>query len=308
MQKTNFPIEIIIHDDASTDNSGNIIREYEKQYPDIIKPIYQNINQYSIEKVRILNIVHNAALGKYIAYCEGDDYWTDPLKLQKQVDFLEANPDYGLVHTNFDRFYQINNRLQQNVNATLKTKYMYYKTPFYGILTGDYRITTATVLARTTLVKNAILAKISKNPNNKQGDLPMWLEILNNSKVKYLPDSTAVYRIIQNSASHQTSIFNIIKYQESSKRIRLYFAKKYKVPKEILAKVENMYYRVMLDKAYYFKDKELAIESYKKLKGNRNIVITSKYLATRNDFFFQFINTLRIVRRRVNQFGKFKEY
>lgn len=94
MQKTNFPVEILIHDDASTDNTANIIREYEKKYPDTIKPIYQTENQYSRKDGTIGRLQRGRAKGKYYAMCEGDDYWTDPNKLQKQVDFLENHPEY----------------------------------------------------------------------------------------------------------------------------------------------------------------------------------------------------------------------
>lgn len=99
MQRTNFAFEAIVHDDASTDHTAAIIREYAEKYPDIIKPIYQTVNQYS-QKVNIYrDIMAPLAQGQYIAYCEGDDYWTDPHKLQKQVDFLESNPEYaGTTH------------------------------------------------------------------------------------------------------------------------------------------------------------------------------------------------------------------
>lgn len=98
MQKTNFPFEAIVHDDASTDGSAAIIREYAEKYPDIIKPIYETENQYS-KKVGTLAKIMDAAMhpsSKYLAICEGDDYWTDPNKLQLQVDFLESHPDYVL--------------------------------------------------------------------------------------------------------------------------------------------------------------------------------------------------------------------
>ena len=93
MQKTDFPIEVLIHDDASTDGTASVIREYEERFPDIIKPIYQTENQYS-KGIKNISGVFNfpRAKGKYIAMCEGDDYWTDPYKLQKQIDFLEQNP------------------------------------------------------------------------------------------------------------------------------------------------------------------------------------------------------------------------
>ena len=92
MQKTNFKYEILIHDDASTDKTAEIIREYEMRYSDIIKPIYQKENQHS-KGVRVALINHERANGKYYALCEGDDYWSNPNKLKKQVDYLEKNPD-----------------------------------------------------------------------------------------------------------------------------------------------------------------------------------------------------------------------
>ena len=98
MQKTNFPFETIVHDDASTDGSAAIIREYAEKYPDIIKPIYETENQYSKHDGTLRRIM-DAAMhpgSKYVASCEGDDYWTDPDKLQKQVDFLESHPDYSM--------------------------------------------------------------------------------------------------------------------------------------------------------------------------------------------------------------------
>lgn len=93
MQKTDFRYEVIIHDDASTDGTTEIIKEYAEKYPTIIKPIYEEENQYSKGVKRILNINFAVAKGKYIALCEGDDYWTDEGKLQMQVDYMEENKE-----------------------------------------------------------------------------------------------------------------------------------------------------------------------------------------------------------------------
>ena len=96
MQKTNFRFVAIVHEDCSTDNSAAIIREYEAKYPDIFRPIYETENQYSKPDGslgRIMNAAIDATGAKYIAMCEGDDYWTDPYKLQKQVDFMETHPE-----------------------------------------------------------------------------------------------------------------------------------------------------------------------------------------------------------------------
>jgi glycosyltransferase involved in cell wall biosynthesis len=101
-QKTNFPFEIVIHDDASTDGTKEIVEEYALKWPDIIFPYYQNENQYS-KGLRGLPSMYNypRCRGSYIAICEGDDDWPDPLKLQRQVDFLESHEDYVLTFHDF---------------------------------------------------------------------------------------------------------------------------------------------------------------------------------------------------------------
>lgn len=98
MQKTDFPFEVIIHDDASTDKTADIIREYERKYPLIIKPIYQTENQYSKRNGSIAKAIDPKLKGKYIAFCEGDDYWIDPNKLQMQVDFLEKKLEHRMCY------------------------------------------------------------------------------------------------------------------------------------------------------------------------------------------------------------------
>ena len=125
MQKVNFAFEVLINDDASTDGTAKIIREYEEKYPDIIKPTYQTENQYS-QGVKInQTILFPKAKGKYIAFCEGDDYWVDPYKLQKQVDALENNPDcyfcvcrVDLIEENGE--YSIKNKERKSIDKSYK--------------------------------------------------------------------------------------------------------------------------------------------------------------------------------------------
>lgn len=93
MQKTNFDFEILVHEDASTDKTAKILRDYELKYPNLFRCVYQTENQFYKQNV-LTDILFPMAKGKYIALCEGDDYWTDPLKLQKQVDFLEKNKEF----------------------------------------------------------------------------------------------------------------------------------------------------------------------------------------------------------------------
>ena len=101
MQKTNFEYEILVHDDASTDETGDILREYGEKYPDKVKPLIQKENQYSQGIDNISGAFNFPRVrGKYIFMCDGDDYWTSPDKMQKQVDYLEAHPDCTLcIHS-----------------------------------------------------------------------------------------------------------------------------------------------------------------------------------------------------------------
>jgi len=98
-QITSFPIEVLVHDDASTDGTTDLVLDYAERYPTIVRPIIQSKNQYSSTGGLIApRFVYPSARGKYIALCEGDDYWGDNMKLEKQVKFLDSNPDFVITY------------------------------------------------------------------------------------------------------------------------------------------------------------------------------------------------------------------
>ena len=181
MQKTNFKFEILIHDDASTDGSQEIIKYFDRKYPDIIKPIYQEENQYSKGIKTWANCQFPRAKGKYIAICEGDDYWIDPLKLQKQVDFLIANPSFALCATRskVDMYGEVStNQLTKDV---LDTR---------DILLEDWGLMTATLVFRKSALDLPLwFHKV------KHGDYSLQLLLSLHGDIKILPDVTSVYRI-----------------------------------------------------------------------------------------------------------------
>ncbi len=177
MQQTTFPIEILVHDDASTDHSADIIREYTAKYPDLFKPIYQTENQYS-KGVDVLSINIKRAQGKYIAVCEGDDYWTDPLKLQKQVDFLEVNLDFSLCFHSRD---VIKNEVMEHDESVVENDVWEINEAMC------HYVPTQTVLFRNYL--NIIPQKC------KSLDVTLWISISRFGKFKYLNFNGAVYRI-----------------------------------------------------------------------------------------------------------------
>ena len=103
--KMNDWCEILIHDDCSTDGTTEIIKEYAAKYPDLIFPLYEKVNQYSQGKENVIDMYnYGRAKGKYIAYCEGDDYWTDSQKLQKQINFMETHIDYSVCFHCFKNY------------------------------------------------------------------------------------------------------------------------------------------------------------------------------------------------------------
>ena len=231
MQQTKFPFVAIVHDDASTDESAAIIREYEEKYPDIIKPIYETENQYSKHDGSLRSIMDSAveAFGaKYIAMCEGDDYWTDPLKLQKQVDFMEANPEYGLCYTDFNFCDEFGNITEESHFKTSQCKPIL---TFEEHLFSQGYIAPMTWLYRKDVYKSIINDMLQ---GTADGTYVLALEFFAKSKVAYLSDTTATYRVHQGSASRPTSLQKRFNYLKSVYDTEMHYAIRYSMNKDVL--------------------------------------------------------------------------
>jgi glycosyltransferase involved in cell wall biosynthesis len=186
-QRTNFPFEVIIHDDASTDKTQEIIKKYASLCPNVIIPILQKENHWLNKGINATTtIVWPNARGKYIAWIEGDDYWTDPYKLQKQVNFLEANPDFGMVHTNVNVVDSSNNVIF--ASDTNKPS----GDVFYDLLKSAFIVTCSTCFRRDIIHEILDYAKIH---NVKCAfDYWLWLHIAMRTKIHYMPEITSAYR------------------------------------------------------------------------------------------------------------------
>jgi glycosyltransferase involved in cell wall biosynthesis len=200
-QKTNFPVKIIIHDDASTDGTREIILEYQKKYPNLFSNILQNQNQYS-KNIDITSIplkIFNK--NKYIALTHGDDYWTDPYKLQKQVDFLENNTNYSICFTNVKHL-KNNELIDSAIDSTLGGS-VGYTTDIHGYL-NPFLFYTTTCVFRNVIDFN----KLKKNKNFK--DIFLFSMLLEVGDLYLINQVTAVYRIHEGGIWSMKSKFNKI--------------------------------------------------------------------------------------------------
>ena len=195
MQRTTFPFEILVYDDASNDGTRKIIEEYALNFPNIIKPLLQETNKYSVYGIKYLyDLLLPEVKGKYLAVCEGDDFWIDPLKLQKQVDFLELNYSYGLIHTRAVKFIQ---------ESQIFKGMLGHEVNDFESLLYENTIANLTTCYRFCLFKE-YLVQLTPEFLTKltSPDFAQWLWFIQHSKIKFIEDITAVYRISNSSMSH----------------------------------------------------------------------------------------------------------
>lgn len=206
-QKTNFKYEIIVHDDASIDKSVDIIKEFQKNYPDIIKPIYQTENQYSKgNQPGLIALKH--AVGEYIAFCEGDDFWVSDDKLQKQVDFLDAHLDYSMcVHAAYyahedGTFFNYKYFQLYDHSCEISTK---------EVIDG-WKFATNSIMYRASARKALIIPFRGDCPN---GDYALSVYMALNGKVFYINQLLSAYRAESVGSLNWVWRENISKYVES---------------------------------------------------------------------------------------------
>lgn len=185
IQETNYPFEIIIHDDASTDNTVNKIKAYAKKYPHIIKTILQEENQYSQGKM-IDVFLFEKAKGKYYAICEGDDYWIDAKKLQIQVDLMEQNPECDMSFHASER--RLNNDIHGKVFANPAKNNKVFSAS--EVILGKGYIPTASLVFRKKVVSNLP----SFYHDSPVGDYPLQILGSVNGGILYINRVMSVYR------------------------------------------------------------------------------------------------------------------
>jgi hypothetical protein len=297
IQKTSFPFVCAIIDDASPDGEQEVIKQYiesnfdlKDDYAQVIDDVNYKLiiarhkeNKQCIFAAYLLKYNHNHIrdvrnnyisewlLGsEYIAHCEGDDYWIDSLKLQKQVDFLEKNLDFGMVHTDFDLVKGRRNHFKSQPDVI----------EFPDLLVKHINIGTLTVLYRTSIYKG--LPRYNQGKNWPMGDFPTWLEISHASKIKYLRDVTAKYRVLESSASHSNDIMKSVSYINKGYEIKEYYANIYGVNADSI--YDEDYYEEIVRVASRLRSFDVA-KQYYSLAKKKNLIswrcrlfyLTAKY-------------------------------
>ena len=185
-QKTNFDFEIIIIDDASTDHSYEIIQEYQNKFPEKVRTFRNEVN---LGITRTWKKVCQEAKGQYIARCDSDDFWTDPLKLQKQVDLLDASTDSLWSNTEFDMVDLDGNLIQKDAFANKALPLI--------VSYEEMLVMKGMTMASTWLVDTALMQDVSAQISDTAADdtFELQLELFKRTKISFLSDSTTVYRM-----------------------------------------------------------------------------------------------------------------
>ena len=240
-QKCDFNIQLVIGEDCSTDQTRRICDEYAAKHPGKIKllPSLQNFGMIK-NGLRTLE----ACTGNYIAHCEGDDYWIDPYKLQKQVSFLEANPEYVLSHTELDILFQSDGRVEERINRKnmLKNQFSWTRSALLENLLGNKVVVrTCTAVFRKTFVLEIHNKQswINIAETLSMGDIPRWIEFSQLGPFHYLDEVTAVYRVSQNSVSRPNHAMHRADFAYKGALLRLYYAGIYPVSFSITRKLKR---------------------------------------------------------------------
>lgn len=253
-QQTDYPFELVIGEDHSPDATGKKVDQLAAAFPDIIKVVRAESN---IGVAANFCRTFRACSGKYMAILDGDDFWTDPLKLQKQVSFMEANPDYGFVHGDVNHYYEDSGKTEPCVNKA-RGVHVPDSNLFPELIKPQpLFIKTATVCFRKELA-SAFDLGLAERENWPLIDMPLWMDITQQTKAHYFDEVFATYRLLTESASRTQSPQKKLAYHQKLYAIKQLYFEKYKVGEENRKILDEAHYRGLLRIAFSLEDAALA--------------------------------------------------
>ena len=265
-QKTEYPYELVIGEDCSTDGTMEIVLEYQRKYPEIIRVITADEN-VGMRKNGYRTM--HACRGKYIAFCEGDDFWHDPDKLQLQTEYMESHPECGLVYSDYDVYHS---ETQETIRDYIRFKKIEIpeKHDIHAIIDPKFvGILTLTVMINRSLYLQLVEADhfLYQSDYFLMGDTQLWAEITMISKLHYMPRSFATHCILAESATRSRDFKRILRFSISSCELLIYLYEKYNLSPEKKSKIEASLNDLKLRLAFYSNDRELAEDIRKRLES-----------------------------------------
>lgn len=292
-QKTTFLFELIIGEDCSTDGTREIVFEYQKKYPHIIRVITSGEN-VGMKKNGLRTI--KACQGKYIAFCEGDDYWQSPFKLQKQADYLEGNPACGLVYSSYDVYHVTSKKKIKDF-----VKHREWEMPenprITDIVSGKGAPLTCTAMVRRDLYEKIVESDpyLYKSDHFLMGDTQIWAEISTMAQLHFIPESLATHNITDESATRSKDVKKEIRFSISNAELMLYLCSKYNLPQQIRDKYETLLAKGSLHLAFHTGNKELAEE----VRGKKKTFTWDewlRYYGAKNSILYYFFRLAALCR------------
>ena len=261
-QKTTFPIQLIIGDDCSTDKTLQICMHYADNHPEMISLIKNSTN---VGLAKNYEGVLNACKAKYISILEGDDYWVDDEKLQKQTEILESDPEIGLIHASTYILIEDSGKI---ISPPKKTIIRNFKNQgnIYELLIRDNFIFSLTAVFRRNLMVEKVDFKYLVDNNLQTIDYALWLGISKHSKVAFIKDTVGVYRMRSTSISHNPSIQSQETFFQSVKLIINYYLNIYPVDKYSILEFENKINDSLFSRSLFYGD-------YQSAKHFANLII-----------------------------------
>jgi glycosyltransferase involved in cell wall biosynthesis len=264
-QKTDFPFELVIGEDCSTDGTREIVFDYQKRYPDIIRVITSDKNVGACKNsIR----ADKACRGKYIAFCEGDDYWHDSTKLQKQIKLMESDPACVMTHSQAIRHNVVSGK--RKLMRCLAKDAARGGNAYFDILTLKHHAVTSTRCVRRKELNDVIRdCPECTDESIPFRDAQVALELSRKGKVVFIPEPLATYNILPESASNMQDANKYLAFAEAARDLRFHYMHKYPCPEAIAAEIQLHWHNRIIELA---------------LKANRGDVVRSEYNKAKQKF------------------------
>ena len=262
-QETRFPFELVIGEDCSTDGTREIVREYANRYPEIIRLVTSERNVGAFNNaIR----TRKACRGNYLAFCEGDDYWHRPDKLEKQIKYLERHPECGLVYSSYDVDDVKRGRKMEDF-----IRYKNWTMPeapsvsdfieargamFWGIMT-------CTVIVRRSLCEQVIASdpSLHQNPKFLRNDTQLWAEMASRANVHFIPESLSTYTLTEESTTRSRDFTRSPRLQIADAELNLYLCEKYNLPSRLRDEMTSKLCNGKLRLAFHDRNAQMAEEA-----------------------------------------------